>query len=138
MQHLKELLKVCEHRGHEGRTGEKLECAVWSRHHRPFAQEVRGTAVHRRGWAVAQVGYLGRWKSSIILEYAQEALETMAVNVDKKFGTNDLVKDVDQVDAEMRTAGAQRSRVHAFGTGGQVSHGKETRSRVERVQSELC
>jgi hypothetical protein len=26
----------------------------------------------------------------------------MAVNVDKKFGTNDLVKDVDQVDAEMR------------------------------------
>ena len=56
----------------------------------------------RRGWAVAQVGYLGRWKSSIILEYAQEALETMAVNVDKKFGINDLVKDSDQVDAEMR------------------------------------
>ena len=56
----------------------------------------------RRGWAVAQVGYLGRWKSSISLEYAQEALETMAVNVDKKFGINDLIKNTDQVDAEIR------------------------------------
>jgi len=56
----------------------------------------------RRGWAVAQVGYLGRWKSSIILEYAQEALETMAVNVDKKFGLNDLIKSTDQVDTEIR------------------------------------
>lgn len=57
----------------------------------------------RRGWAIAQVGYLGRWKSNIILEYAQEALESMALNVDKKLGVNDLVKNAEQVEAEMRS-----------------------------------
>ena len=55
----------------------------------------------RKGWAIAQVGYLGRWKSSIILEYAQEALESMALNVDKKFGSNELVKSTEQIDVEM-------------------------------------
>ncbi len=40
----------------------------------------------RKGWSVAQVAFLGRWKSNIILEYAQEALQTMAVNVGCKFG----------------------------------------------------
>ena len=34
----------------------------------------------RKGWAISQVGYLGRWKSNVSLEYAQEALESMAVN----------------------------------------------------------
>jgi hypothetical protein len=29
----------------------------------------------RKGWPVTQVGYLGRWKSNVIMEYAQEALE---------------------------------------------------------------
>ena len=33
----------------------------------------------RRGWQVPQVAYLGRWKSNIILQYAEEALETMPV-----------------------------------------------------------
>ena len=40
----------------------------------------------RKGWSVAQVAFLGRWKSNVILEYAQEALQTMAVNVGDKFG----------------------------------------------------
>lgn len=33
----------------------------------------------RRGWQVPQVGYLGRSKSNINLQYAEEALETMPV-----------------------------------------------------------
>eukprot|EP00435_Cladocopium_sp_Y103_P032949 s576_g8.t1 len=40
----------------------------------------------RLGWAVPQVGFLGRWKSNVILSYAEEALETMAVNTPGKFG----------------------------------------------------
>eukprot|EP00435_Cladocopium_sp_Y103_P072097 s218_g39.t1 len=39
----------------------------------------------RRGWPVSQVAYLGRWKSNVILEYAQEALESMALNTSKIF-----------------------------------------------------
>ena len=34
----------------------------------------------RSGWEVPQVAYLGRWKSSVILSYAQEALETVPAN----------------------------------------------------------
>eukprot|EP00435_Cladocopium_sp_Y103_P029407 s1622_g7.t1 len=40
----------------------------------------------RLGWSVPQVGFLGRWKSNVILSYAEEALETMAVNTPGKFG----------------------------------------------------
>ena len=40
----------------------------------------------RKGWSVPQVAYLGRWKSNIILQYAQEALESMALNNQQKFG----------------------------------------------------
>ena len=39
----------------------------------------------RKGWSVSQVAYLGRWKSNVILEYAQEALETMAINAGNTF-----------------------------------------------------
>ena len=42
----------------------------------------------RNGWPVAQVGFLGRWKSNVILEYAQEALESLTVNNSGCFGTN--------------------------------------------------
>ena len=42
----------------------------------------------RSGWPVAQVGFLGRWKSNVILEYAQEALESLAVNNSACFGAN--------------------------------------------------
>ena len=42
----------------------------------------------RKGWAVSQVGYLGRWKSNIMMEYAQEALESMAVNNTQCFGVS--------------------------------------------------
>ena len=33
----------------------------------------------RKGWRVPQVAYLGRWKSNVILEYAEEALDSMPV-----------------------------------------------------------
>eukprot|EP00435_Cladocopium_sp_Y103_P025735 s1995_g6.t1 len=36
----------------------------------------------RRGWSVSQVAFLGRWKSNVILEYAREALQTIALNSD--------------------------------------------------------
>eukprot|EP00435_Cladocopium_sp_Y103_P030997 s2922_g7.t2 len=35
----------------------------------------------RSGWSVAQVAHLGRWKSSAILSYAEEALEQMPANL---------------------------------------------------------
>jgi len=55
----------------------------------------------RKGWAVSQVGYLGRWKSNIILEYAQEALESMAVNAGIAFGHCDYLKDPSTVEKEI-------------------------------------
>ena len=39
----------------------------------------------RKGWTISQVAFLGRWKSNIIMEYAQEALQSLAVNVGSKF-----------------------------------------------------
>eukprot|EP00435_Cladocopium_sp_Y103_P068073 s699_g31.t1 len=39
----------------------------------------------RRGWAIPQVAYLGRWKSSVIYSYAAEALETLPVNTGGAF-----------------------------------------------------
>ena len=34
----------------------------------------------RQGWAIPQVAYLGRWKSDVIYQYAEEALASMAVD----------------------------------------------------------
>ncbi|CAJ1436242.1 unnamed protein product [Effrenium voratum] len=34
----------------------------------------------RQGWTIAQVAYLGRWKSDVIYSYAEEALESIPVN----------------------------------------------------------
>jgi cell division protein ZapA (FtsZ GTPase activity inhibitor) len=47
------------------------------------------------------VAFLGRWKSNVILGYAQEALESMAVNGDKKFGGAPLQQPTQQVDKEI-------------------------------------
>ena len=42
----------------------------------------------RKGWSISQVAFLGRWKSNIILEYAKEALQTIALNSENNpFGT---------------------------------------------------
>eukprot|EP00435_Cladocopium_sp_Y103_P009859 s2919_g2.t1 len=41
----------------------------------------------RSGWSISQVAYLGRWRSSIILEYAAEALESLPVNMGQAFKT---------------------------------------------------
>ena len=34
----------------------------------------------RKGWPLAQIAYLGRWKSSIIYQYSEEALQSIPVN----------------------------------------------------------
>ena len=52
-----------------------------------FGQNISGHSARRsgalqyirRGWHVPQVAFLGRWKSDVILQYAEEALETMPV-----------------------------------------------------------
>eukprot|EP00434_Breviolum_minutum_P008400 symbB.v1.2.007413.t1/scaffold453.1/size202423/4 len=41
----------------------------------------------RKGWSVSQVAFLGRWKSNIILEYADEALQSIPVNSSGNFNT---------------------------------------------------
>lgn len=53
-----------------------------------FKQKVTGHSARRtgalyyirEGWSIAQVAYLGRWKSSVILQYAEEALASMPAN----------------------------------------------------------
>ena len=42
----------------------------------------RSGALHyvRLGWTLPQIAYLGRWKSNIVVEYAQEALELSPIN----------------------------------------------------------
>ena len=39
----------------------------------------------RRGWSISQVAFLGRWKSNIILQYADEALQSIPVNASQNF-----------------------------------------------------
>eukprot|EP00435_Cladocopium_sp_Y103_P024202 s286_g5.t3 len=39
----------------------------------------------RRGWSIPQVAFLGRWKSSVIYQYAAEALESLPVNTGGAF-----------------------------------------------------
>ena len=62
------------------RTGPRLEAALRDPSHRALDEKVGSTPIYPTGVAVPQVGYLGRWKSSVILQYAEEALETMAAN----------------------------------------------------------
>ncbi len=38
----------------------------------------------REGWSIAQVAYLGRWKSSVVYKYAEEALVEMPVLSEKQ------------------------------------------------------
>ena len=45
----------------------------------------------REGWSVSQVAHLGRWKSSAILLYAEEAMEDMPANLYKE---NEEKKDL--------------------------------------------
>ena len=39
----------------------------------------------RKGWSVSQVAFLGRWRSNIILQYADEALQSIPVNASANF-----------------------------------------------------
>lgn len=81
-----------------------------------FGMKVGGHSARRTG-EVPQVAYLGRWKSSVILSYAQEGLETVPANV-KVHGKNgnlythtqlqdtkDKVRrDITKLKADMKTA----------------------------------
>ena len=61
----------------------------------------------RIGWSIPQVTYLGRWKSTLVYEYAQEALQETPVNhnfeVAKVNGTINVDADVkDSVENELK------------------------------------
>ena len=70
----------------------------------------------RRGWAVSQVGYLGRWKSNVIMEYAQEALESLAINNTNCFGSDpqfQLAQKLIQGDSNVATQQAVEKKADA-------------------------
>ena len=70
----------------------------------------------RRGWAVSQVGYLGRWKSNVIMEYAQEALESLAINNTNCFGSDpqfQLAQKLIQGDSSVATQQAVDKKADA-------------------------
>ena len=60
-----------------------------------FGRAVTGHSTRRsgalqyihKGWSVSQVAFLERWKSNIILEYADEALQSIPVNISGNFNT---------------------------------------------------
>ena len=60
-----------------------------------YGPQVTGHSARRTGalryirllWPLAQVAYLGRWKSNVIYDYASEALESLPVNANPTFGT---------------------------------------------------
>ena len=54
----------------------------------------------RDGWSVSQVAFLGRWKSSVILEYAKEALQSIPLNADKKLFGNSELHQTSQTDED--------------------------------------
>ena len=93
----------------------------------PSAANVVALQYIRKGWAVSQVGYLGRWKSNVILEYAQEALESLAVNASNHFkGSPTEAKAVTKAPslADMLALGKQLD-------------GKVDKELVNRLQTEL-
>eukprot|EP00435_Cladocopium_sp_Y103_P063023 s871_g24.t1 len=62
----------------------------------------------RSGWSISQVAYLGRWKSSVILEYAAEALESLPVNLGHTFATGDGSNSSNAITYPPREANAER------------------------------
>ena len=58
-----------------------------------FGKEVTGHSTRRsgalqyirKGWSISQVAFLGRWRSNIILQYADEALQSIPVNASANF-----------------------------------------------------
>lgn len=60
---------------------------------RLFGKEVTGHSTRRsgalqyirKGWSISQVAFLGRWRSNIILQYADEALQSIPVNASANF-----------------------------------------------------
>ena len=68
----------------------KAQLVKWKH---PSGKEVTGHSTRRtgalryikHGWAIPQAADLGRWKSSVIYEYAAEALESLPVNTNSAF-----------------------------------------------------
>ena len=62
--------------------GQGLEVFVRHEGVGTFSEKDRRFEIHQKrlGHAIAQVAYLGRWKSAVIYEYAKEALESLPVN----------------------------------------------------------
>ena len=58
-----------------------------------FGKEISGHSTRRsgalqyirKGWSISQVAFLGRWRSNIILQYADEALQSIPVNASSNF-----------------------------------------------------
>ena len=83
---------------------------------------------------MSQVGYLGRRRSNIILEYAQEALESMAVNVGIAFGHNDYMKDAATVEKEISSLA---NRLPATSQNAETLNPEDRRMVVTKLAKEL-
>ena len=64
------------------------------------ARRTGALAYVRAGWAILQVAYLGRWKSSVIYQYAEEALQSLPVN-DPKLPSNKKPKEYNKEEREV-------------------------------------
>lgn len=60
----------------------------------------------RLGWTIPQVSYLGRWRSGVVYDYAQEALQEKAVNVmdPVAMGNNNIKEKIVERKTESPTA----------------------------------
>ena len=68
----------------------------------------------RQGWTISQVAFLGRWRSQVIYNYAQEALESMPVNAFGTFGGGNT-KNEDMPSKDTPRARAQDLAITAMG-----------------------
>ena len=72
------------------------------------------------------VGYLGRWKSDVTLEYAQEALESMAVSATHPFIGPEKLSDLLKPSVLKNLLPAENQHAH-----------KADKDVVDRLKSEL-
>ena len=87
----------------------------------------------RKGWAVSQVAFLGRWKSNLILQYAQEALETMAVNAGCKFGKPVLDLSTEDVDRGVEKLNNTQKCLPSS----QILEDEAVKAKMESLESEI-
>ena len=84
----------------------------------------------RAGWTIAQVAFLGRWRSQVIYEYAREALETLPVN------TGDAFNSTAQTEKKLTNA---QANMDANQESDEVSVDAETwqKERMEELELEI-